>query len=257
MRSGYGLPKRISAIALGFGLAAFRLILPLSSESLWEPSFSGYVSPSGSIEVGDLILVEISPQTELKLDSSHIDSEQARLSFSGGEGGGLFDFLPQGSSSSERSIEEDDSYALSTRMAVQVLSKEENGLIRLRGERSVEINGVREEITLSAFVSPRQIRSGEVLSFDQLSNAELSYSGVGYGARPLLSSDDLEEGPPKPEPVEPEIEVPETAGEDAAAAELRAPAGEASAGGYSLSEERRRELLLSYFNRFLDMLFSQ
>ncbi len=252
MRTVYRLPIRIIGIALGFGLAAFLLVAPLSAESLWEPGFSGYVSPSGSIEAGDIVLIEINPQTELKLDSSHIDSEEARLSFSGGEGGGLFDFLPQGSSSSERSIEEDDSYALSTRMAVQVLSKEENGLLQLRGERSIEINGVREDITLTASVSPRQIKSGEVLSFDRLSKAELIYSGVGYGARPILSAEDVEERPE--EALGPEAEAAENG--EGVPGEVDT-AGEASAGGYSLSEERRRELLLSYFIRFLDLLFSQ
>ena len=149
MKIGNGLQKRIVAAAGGCLLAAAVSVSPAGGEALWEPGFSGYLSPRGSVAVGDVLLVEITPNTELNLQSSHIDSEEARLSFSGGEGAGLFDFLPEGSSSSEQSIEQEDSYELSTRVAVRVTDRDENGLPSLRGERAVEINGLRERIVLS------------------------------------------------------------------------------------------------------------
>ncbi len=267
MKTENGLLSRVYG---GCGIILFVAVVtvsPLAGESLWEPGFSGYITPGSSVEVGDQLLVEIRPNTELKLASSHIDSENARLNFSGGEGKGLFDFLPEAQSSSEREVEEEDSYALSTRMAVEVVAVSESGNLSLRGERSIEINALKERIVLSGSLSPSALRSdGETegaVPFDLLHNAELSYSGIGYGADTPVQMEDLvrpEEAPASEPATEAEAAGAGAGGETAEAegeANRAAETGNTGEGAYTISEERRRELLLQYMNRFVDLLFAR
>lgn len=261
-----------------FLLAVTAGISPAQGESLWEPGFSGYITPRGTVDTGDQLLVEITPHTELTLQSSYVDSVNARLNFSGGEGEGLFDFLPEGSSGSDRSVEQEDSLNLNTRIAVLVVEKDNNGLLTLRGERSIEINGLREHIVLSGTLSPANLRRGRPVPFESLSNAELVYSGAGYGQTDAVTAEDLErlgregidgggtaaeetaaeettaeedpeEAEELPEGVEPEEpQSPEAEG---------AEAENGREGGYTLSRDRREEMLLEYINRFINVLFSR
>lgn len=255
MKIEKGLPKSVYGMCGMVLLAAAVSSFPVMGESLWEPGFSGYLSPEGSLEVGDVLLVEISPRTELTLQSTHIDSEDARLSFTGGEGQGLFDFLPKGASSSERELEEEDSYELQTRMAVRITETGAEGLVSVRGERSIEINGLRERILLSGKLSPSAVRSGRPVPFDRLVDAELSYSGVGYGMRPPLSEEDLEEIAEAAETALQEAD--EQPGQDEQTGRPAQAGTEDGEPEYRLSQEKRKELLVEYINRFIDVLFSQ
>ncbi|MFO7849153.1 MAG: flagellar basal body L-ring protein FlgH [Spirochaetia bacterium] len=268
MNTGKGLLQRVYGVCGIIIFAAAAGISPAQGESLWEPGFSGYITPQGSVDVGDLLLIEISPQTELNLQSSHVDSVNARLSFSGGEGEELFDFLPEGSSEADRSVEQEDSFDLHTRIAVLVVDKDDNGLLTLRGERSVEINGLREHIVLSGVLAPSQLQQGRPIPFEVLSDAELVYSGVGHGRVAPLNAEDLErlesgeaEGEEQEIGEEPE-EAEEPEGEEPDEAEGEEPAEDVSTDsegerGYTISDERREELLLEYINRFINILFSR
>ncbi|MFP4179275.1 MAG: flagellar basal body L-ring protein FlgH [Spirochaetaceae bacterium] len=283
MNTGKGLLQRVYGACGVFLLAVIAGISPVQGESLWEPGFSGYITPRGTVNTGDQLLVEITPNTELTLKSSQVDSVNARLNFSGGDGEGLFDFLPEGSSEADRDVEQEDSLSLNTRIAVLVVDKDDNGVLTLRGERSVEINGLREHIVLSGTLSPSNMRRGRPVPFESLSNAELIYSGAGYGQANAVTAEDLERTAPEgsngggaaaEETEEEEIdeeeidedepgEEEETGEAEEAAGEAEEPAAEGTGAendrerGYTISEERREELLLEYINRFINVLFSR
>jgi flagellar basal body L-ring protein FlgH len=215
-----------------------------AAESLWEPGFRGYVSDAASVELGDVVRVRIDLQNTFSLTTMHSDSQEVRFSFQGGEGEGLLSFLPQGSSGGSQEVEEEGSYTLSTGVVAEVVETREHGRFLLRGSRSVVINGKREELVVEGEFAPAMIDDGEI-DFEELLRSQLTYTAPGMGEELELSEEDLRAR-----------EAPADTSEDAAAENgERAP--EESGTGYSLREEKQRELLRRYMNRILDILFQR
>lgn len=253
------------------GLLFVSVSVPQSgAETLWDSDFKGYVSDGSSLKIGSVLIVRITPSSNLSLTASQIDSNEGRLSFEGGEGGELFDFLPRVSSSASTEREEESSYELQARVAARILRSDEAGLLYLEGERSISINGKEERLLVSGWFSPQQVGDDASLSFDTLHNARLEYESPGLERQEILSEDDVreseqakqgtgsamptverEEGPAATEAEA--VEGGAAARSTAEEAELGAESAEAPQ--LELSEERQRELLLEYFNRFLNTIF--
>ena len=261
----------------------------LHAESLWDSDFEGYVADGVALQIGDIISVTVTPHTTLSLASSHVDSQEGRLSFTGGEGQSLFSFLPQGSSSLSKEIEEESSYALETEIPVQITGRDENGLLILEGSRTVQLNNNNETLRISGLCAAESVTSERAIGFNDLYNAVLEYTSPGMQAEEIISAADIsareiadaEQADAQvtagavgtAEQAEGGVPAEAAAGEEgAAAAEQPAgaptetPAGngagseqpqsaQATAPVYQLSAEKQRELLLQYFNRFIDTLF--
>ena len=236
---------RIILIAAVCSLAAAHA----AAESLWEPGFNGYVTDSSRVSVGDLVRVRIDAHNSFSLNTVHSDSQDLRFSFQGGEGASLFSFLPQGSSESAHEVEEEGEYSLATGLVAEVVEQLDNGRFLLRGSRSVEINGKREELVVEGEFSPSALTRGE-LGFSRLADARLTYTAIGMGEETDITAEDLV-------PARDSREVPD--GQETAVQESPEAAGDEGRenGGYSLSAAKRQELLRRYINRIIDILFQR
>ncbi|HDQ13740.1 MAG TPA: hypothetical protein ENN41_02865 [Sediminispirochaeta sp.] len=226
-----------------FGLVTASI---LGAETLWDSNFRGYTVDGSGFDVGSVLVVDIAPSTELKISASHIDSGQGRLEFQGGSGRDFFDFLPQASSSTSTKLEEEVSYELRAKIAARVVRKDEAGLLHIEGERSVTINGRRESILVSGIVSPSQIGSDATVPFHLLSDSILEYRGPGLSSEAIVRDTEITERIPDPTAGD---------GEEIEDGEAETAQDEGST-GMRLTEEKQRELLLQYFNRFLSTMFS-
>lgn len=213
------------------------------AETLWDPVFGGYISDGSGLTTGTTLKVLVTPSTQLTLSSSHIDSTEGRLSFSGGSGGGLFDFLPRASSSGTVEVEEESSYSLETYLTALVTRRGEYGLYYLEGSRSISLNGNREKLSVGGWFSAEQVSPAGTLAFDSLHDAVLEYSSPGLAMDEILSREDL---------TSTTAGRMETTTPPAGAETPMTP----EAPGTALTEEKQKELLLRYFNRFLQNLFS-
>jgi len=254
-----------------------------SADSLWDSDFEGYIVDGSGVEIGAALVVRITPSTELTLTSAYIDSSEGRLSFSGGGGSGLLDFLPQASSATNREVEQESSYELDTSLGALISDRDENGLYYLEGERSLSINGSKETLRVSGWFSPRQVQSDGSIQFRMLHRSVLEYTSPGLDQAGVLNPEDLQkvetppsrpetaqEGPEGPEsPESPEgSSVPADGETSAGTAEeaadvqsapvsqsLDAPAEGASR--YQLTEEKQKQLLLRFFNRFITTVLTE
>lgn len=68
---------------------------------------------------------------------------------------------------------------LQAQLAVRVMAVESDGLLRVRGEQTVIINGERQRIALSGLVREADILSSNEIPSDRISDAKIEFTGHG------------------------------------------------------------------------------
>lgn len=244
----------VIAVLLLSGFAA-------GAETLWSPDFKGYLSGGGSLAAGDVLVVEIDASSSLSFSASNTDSNNLTLEFSGGELGNLFSFLPQVQTGGSQSAKGKEELSLRTQVPVVVLQVGADGRAQVQGSRSISVEGKEESITVSGLVDPRLVDSKRRIALSQLAGARLVYRTFLRPSRDVLTQRDLQEifaAQPAPAGT-PAAPAPVAAAPVAAAPVSAAPAAAAqpAARTVTITETRKRELLLLYLNSLIDILFTR
>ena len=239
------------------------------AESLWSPGFKGYLSGGKGPAVGDVVVVQIDASSSLSFTSSSNDAKNLTLEFSGGESGNLFSFLPQVRTSGSRSTTGRDVLSLKTQIPAVVTAVNPDGTVQVQGSRTVSVEGKQESVTVSGVVSPGLVDQKGSILFSRLANSRLVYRTFLTSAQDVLSPADLRQmlaqapaAPPAAAPAgapgaapggQPGAGTAPAAGQPAAAAQP-APAARP---GLTISDAKKRQLLLQYLNRLMDVIFPQ
>ena len=269
------MTNRLFIPALIYLICAFAL----PADSLVPSGFSGYLTSEGAVTAGSLIRVTINSETRMSFSSSLQDDTRVNITFTGGEGEGLFNFLPSGEAGNSSSAEGDEESLLETELAARVVEIAGDGSFLLRGSREISIDRATQRVEIEGWGSMAQVDENGRIPFGSLADAVLRYSTFTNGAGDVVGGNDLEEiRTPVPEDAtQVQGDQAATAGvpgqPPAAGAEPQAPAGAAAppataepgetAGtgqptrfdGYTLSRDLKRELLLQYVNQLVDLLF--
>ena len=237
------------------------LFLPLvlstpGAESLWDEEFSGYVSQSKKITEGQIITVLIDASTKLAFSSTKAGDKEIILTFSGGETGDLFSFLPEISSGTTQSRSGEEDFELSTQLAARVREVDNSGMAYIQGSRSMRIQGAVEAVTITGWLRAEDLNQDHSIHFAKLAESELTFRTFLDSEKQLLTPEDIVET------------LAEAAAEAEAAGAETAETGPAEAGEetahrassgagprYRLSDEKKRELLLQYINNLIDLIF--
>ncbi len=253
----------------------------LSAESLWNADSRGYLSGRRSLEKGDLVTVLIDVSSKLNLKASKVDAKTATLEFSGGEGGNPFSFLPTMKSDSNSNLKGEERLELSTNIVAKVEDVDETGKALLKGTKRLSVQGVTESCTVSGWVDPREIAGAKTIAFDRLGDAQLVYSSMLSSDSQILREDDFAAilQSAQQAPMQPSAQGQAQAGTAQTTAQGQAPSapaaqppgGETQAGAapqmaqtqqpaaekLTLTDAKKKELLLLYMNRFLDLIFGK
>ena len=246
-------------ILLAAGLL-FCLSSVVTAESLWVDGFKGYGTGSARFSVGDIVRISIDSGSTLKYTSSSVDSERVTLEFSGGEADALFAFLPDAASGGTVSLKGEESLSLNTAISARIVDIDEAGALFLRGERRTTLRGVTQRLSISGWVSPASVVRGGSVEMDDIADLDLIYTSLIESSAKVIGTEDLVT-PPVPQ-APPVVTAPGAPGETSAvetAADVSVPVPPVpppAASGIVLSEDRRRELLVEYVNRFLEFVFS-
>jgi flagellar L-ring protein precursor FlgH len=235
-----------------FGVASLFLIFCLSvtAESLWNPDFTGYLSGTQGFSKGDAVIVQIDASSALSFSSSSNDSKSFTLTFSGGEAGNLFSFLPEAGTGDALSAKGSEQYSLRADVAAVVSEIDAAGRGLVQGSRSISIDGKEESVSVSGWVSPRDVGPQARVPFTRIADAKLLYKTFLTPSQPVLTDGDIQQiiaaGP-----------APETNPTGAATGTAGATASAQSAQTLALTDTKKKELLLLYINRLIDILFSK
>jgi flagellar basal body L-ring protein FlgH len=207
----------------------------LSAESLWDENFQGYIAGSSAFRAGDIVTVVIDSSLSLDFAASSKDDKSITFEFSGGDYGSLFSFLPAGRTGDVRSVSGKEKYALKTELSARVTQIDPTGKLVITGQRIVQFEGKQEIISVSGRVDPKVIDSSGRFNFSQIDGSRLTYTSLLQPAVNTLSAADIQ-----------------TIIKELAAAEGQPPKTETT---IQLSDQKKRELLLLYLNRLVDVLF--
>ncbi len=233
-------------------------VFAAGAESLWSPDFKGYLSGGGSLAVGDVLVVEIDASSSLSFSASNTDSKNLTLEFSGGESGNLFSFLPQVRTGGAQSAKGKEELSLTTQVPVVVLQVGADGRAQVQGSRTISVEGKEESITVSGQVAPRMVDSKRRIALSQLAGARLVYRTFLRPSGDVLTQKDLQEifaAQPTVAGAAPTAAGTTAAGTPAAAAAQ--PAAQPAARTLTITDTRKRELLLLYLNSLIDILFAR
>jgi flagellar basal body L-ring protein FlgH len=237
------------------------------AESLWSPGFKGYLSGSRGPAVGDVLVVQVDASSSLTFTSSSNDAKNLTLDFSGGGAGNLFSFLPEVRTTGSRSAAGHDALSLKTEIPAVVTAVNPDGTVQVQGSRNVVVEGKDESVTVSGAVSPSLIDQKGAVSFSRLANSRLTYRTFLTSGQDVLSPADLQQllaPAPAPAAAAPSAAAPAGAtpaapgaAPGAAASGAAPPAQPAANPTLTLTDAKKRQLLLVYLNRLIDVIFPQ
>jgi hypothetical protein len=217
-------------------------------ESLWTPGFQGYLSSEASVQVGDVVFVQVDADSRLSFSATSSDSKNITLEFSGGEYGSLFSFLPVITARGDSRLEGEEAFAFRALIGGRVTEIDAAGKARIAGFQSTGVAGKTETLAVSGWLDPRDLGPERAIAFSRLADARLSFSTFLQSPDQTLTDGDIQEivrtlaEPPPPG-------APGAPGPGGPAPETRVQRS------YQLSEDKKRELLLRYINRLVDLIF--
>ncbi len=262
-RSVRPLAIALCVVALGAATAA--------GESLWSPDFKGYLAGRGFAK-GDSIVIVIDTSSALSFSASNTDSKNLTLEFSGGEGGSLFSFLPQGRTGADLSTKGAEQYSLKGQIPATVMDVDASGRGMVQGTRAIQLEGKEESLTLSGWVSPKDVDQKGQVPLSRLADARLVFKTFLAPAQPVLTSADIQRIISQAAAAAPAQGAAPAAGQAGTATAGTTPtaaAGAAPAAGQqaaqpvqptatlSITDAKKMELLLIYLNRLVDIIFAQ
>jgi flagellar L-ring protein precursor FlgH len=135
--------------------------------------------------VGDVVTILIVETANASRESRVERSSQSDVSASGSVTGNLTNFLPLFGASSSLSSSHDGSEGtqqkeqLTGKISASIVEKTENGLLRIQGERLLEVNGELNLMRLEGLVRPRDIRSDNTVYSYNIAEAKIVYKKGG------------------------------------------------------------------------------
>ncbi len=239
------LLKILSALILFSGVVC--------ADSLVPADFRGYIQSGGGIKPGTIIKVIIDSSTQFTYTSSYSDNSSVALNFSGGEGGGLFSFLPSGDTTNISSAEGDDESSMTGQLSARVAEVFDDGTFMLQGSRQISVGKASQRIEVAGTGSVSMFDENGFIPFQSLADSRLSFISFKDSAVPVLDNDSFI----IPEVSQPnaEADVVPAAEEGPAVDNLTAPQAVPS-NTLQLKNDVRRDLLLQYINQMIDLIFT-
>lgn len=166
-------------------ILTFGLILMIFSTSRAQFAGSLYSDVKG-FKVGDILSIIIVETADASRESKSSSSSNAGANASASVSGDVTDLVP----SFGFNTSWDDSYKgsegteqrerLTGRISVKIIEKEESGIFKIEGDRTVEVNGEVNTTTLTGYVRPRDIMSNNTVYSYNIADAKISYNDGNF-----------------------------------------------------------------------------
>jgi flagellar L-ring protein FlgH len=157
------------------------LLLPACADSLWTANSSSLYTDHKACKVGDVLSVVIVESSSTKHEVQSGTSK--KIVENAGGGTGILNTLNAFGITNERSSSGTGSSSQSTnladRISVKVIEVLPNGLLRVRGERCVNLFPDKLTLTLTGLVRPNDISTENSITSTRV--AELSIVSTGKG----------------------------------------------------------------------------
>ena len=185
---------------VGSGLASHRPNLPVklppadprvTTGSLWRETSVGMFKDPRARRIGDTLTVQISIKDKASIDSQSDRSRTATRDFSSGfqYDIGIRNYARSGSGDANANVDSGSTHkgqgatsrseTIELLVAAVVTQRLANGNLVISGTQEVRVNFEVRVLTVSGIVRPRDISSGNSISYDKIAEARISYGGRG------------------------------------------------------------------------------
>lgn len=138
-----------------------------------------------AMQVGDVLSVIIVENANASRESSSQSKSKSQMDLEASTSGNVADFLPLfgGSSSMSTSYDGGDGTQqkdqLTGRITVRITEKTESGMFKIKGERTLNVNGEENLMELEGFVRARDISTNNSVFSYNIADAQITYKKGG------------------------------------------------------------------------------
>lgn len=205
------------------------LIIFLFSESLWDDNYANIYTKKINYKVGDTITVIIDEQSAFEYKANTKGIKTYNINIQGGELSTIFSFFPKGSIEETKNLNDKDNFKI--KMILQGTITAVNGnLITINAIKQLTINNKIGVLQITGNADIKDISNNTILS-NKITNQNLTITTVIDNRNDVIQNNDLVQVVINPDSTTDRKE------------ETR------------LSDERKRALLIQYFNKILNLIF--
>ncbi len=183
-----GMPAAKKAVATTSEPPAVRLT---SDHSAWHDSAVDLFRDARAMRVGDVITVKISIKDKATIDNSSNRSRDSSSSFApamkygldtghfaaNGTGSAALSQATKSSSTGKGGVARSESIDLLVAAVVSEVLP--NGNLVIKGSQEVRVNFELRELSVTGLVRPRDVSTDNVVSYERIAEARISYGGQG------------------------------------------------------------------------------
>jgi flagellar L-ring protein precursor FlgH len=148
--------------------------------SLIQPdTYRGLVADRRAHRIGDTLTVIIAETASASASANTGGANDVRIGASGQTPHRTYPYAIGLSGSDQGQGETSRSGALNALLTVRVVGIDKDGLLRVRGERTVVVNGEKQHIALEGLVREQDILASNVIPSSRISDARIEFTGQG------------------------------------------------------------------------------
>jgi len=217
----------------------FLLVLTgLSSETLWNDKMSDMYSAKVNFKINESVKIKINEKSVLNYKSTSKTLKSVSIDMKSEDVVGVFELIPEGSIDENKSGQDKDEFNYSGELQAKIVGISDN-FITISGIKNVSINNKNSRVELSGDVGYKDMRGNVVLSSDIMNLSFKITTAIDSTVFPVLAEDFV---------LETKLET--TVNENGETVENNVTTGK-----YKLSDDKKREFLLNYLNKILNVVF--
>lgn len=216
----------------------FLLPFCLFSQSLWDDNYANLYSSKVNYRVNDSVKIIIDEKSSINYKSSVKSLKSFSLDIKSKDIVGVFDIVPDGIVEESKSSDEKDSFTLNYELQGRVVAVG-NGFLTVSGVKNITLNNKNTRVELVGDVAFGDVK-GNVIKSSNVMDLNLKITTILDNLFLPVSDEDFIA----------ETEIVEQAGEDGGLVEVQVETGK-----YIITDVKKRELLLNYLNKILNVVF--
>lgn len=136
-------------------------------------------------DIGDVVTILVMESANAARESKISSISSSSVGTEGSVKGNLWDFLPLFGASSKVSSDHTGAEGtqqkekLTGRISAIIVEKTENGMLRIQGEKLVEVNGEKNIMKIEGYIRPRDIGENNTVYSYNIANAKIIYKKAG------------------------------------------------------------------------------
>ncbi len=214
------------------------LLTGLSSETLWNDKMSDIYSVKVNFKINDSVKIKINEKSVLNYKSTSKTLKSVSIDMKSEDVVGVFELIPEGSIDENKSGQDKDEFNYSGELQAKITGISDN-FITVSGVKNVSINNKNSKVELSGDVGYKDMRGNVVLSSDIMNLSFKITTAIDSTVIPVSTEDFI---------LETKLET--TVNENGETVENTVTTGK-----YKISDDKKRDFLLNYLNKILNVVF--